>query len=78
MLWTKIFGQIFFLGSQIFRTQTFFEPQIFSVVGWGGWGGGLQSDFHVKLNFGWNVVELTLSWGFDKKIHHTSQNKHKQ
>ena len=62
MLWTKIFGQIFFLGSQIFRTQTFFEPQIFSVVGWGGW----------------NVVELTLSWGFDKKIHHTSQNKHKQ
>ena len=52
MLWTKIFGQIFFLGSQIFRTQTFFEPQIFSVVGWGGWGGGLQSDFHVKLNFG--------------------------
>ena len=42
--WTKIL-----LGYQIFRTQTFFDPQIFSVV---GWGGGLQSDFHVKLNFG--------------------------
>ena len=29
----------------------------------GGWG--VQSHFHVKPNFGWIVVELTLSWGFD-------------
>ena len=29
------------------------------------WWGGLQSHFHVKPNFRWIVVELTLSWGFD-------------
>ena len=34
---------------------------------WGGVVGGVQSNFHVKPNFGWIVVELTLSWGFDNK-----------
>ena len=35
-----------FLGHQFF-----FDPKKISVVEWGGWGGGLQSHFHVKLNF---------------------------
>ena len=26
----------------------------------------MQSHFHVKPNFGWIIVELRLSWGFDK------------
>ena len=37
-------------------------------VGWWGGGvgcGGMQSHFQVKPNFGWIVIELTLSWGFD-------------
>ena len=30
------------------------------------WVGGVQSHFHIKPNFRWIVIELTLSWGFDK------------
>ena len=36
-----------------------------SLCGVVGWWGGVQSHFCVKPNFGWIVVELTLSWGFD-------------